>query len=136
MSGWAIAGLIALVVLLDVMIVGAIFSALGVSWRKFAAKWPPVAPGQVHERRHRQGLALGSYNTGGCFTIERDAKHIHATPNAFGRLIRVTPISIPLARIDKCVPKMFGHCELAIGSDRLTVPRWCVAELITSLTAI
>jgi len=129
MPGWSVALLITGFVLLDLIIVSAVLRILRNAWRAFANKHPPVTPLLVEERRTRQSIALGMFNLGMCFTIERDALYVHLQPNAFGRLAGVTAVSLPFAEMRGFRKLIFGMCEVKLGKDPISVPRWCVADL-------
>ena len=129
MPGWSVALLITGFVLLDLIIVLAVFNTMRNGWRAFASKHPSVVPGLVEQRRARQGIALGLFNLGMCFTIERDALYVHLQPNAFGKLAGVTAVSLPFAEMRGFRKLIFGMCEVKLGKDPISVPRWCVADL-------
>ena len=129
MSASAVIILVAVFVLTDLVVVGAVFHMAGQNWRELAAPFPaqPVEPDGV--RREFQSFKLGMINLGMCVHVAVDAKHLHLYPALFMRLaMRAAPCSIPWSAITLMPGQKPGKRVLTaqIGKQDLLGPRWCM----------
>lgn len=132
MTGVDVMLLISVLVVVDVVAVGAVLSLGGQAWRRFAARYPGQAELPGAQRRRRQRIAHGICNWGWCFTISRDVRHVHleAGPLSGGFLGRQRA-SIPLEELIGGMPATLSHrsipggfVSVKLGIDTLRLPRW------------
>lgn len=121
--------LIAMFVITDLVVIGAVFHLAGQSWRELAKSFPaqPVEADGV--RKNFQSFRLGMINLGMCVHVAVDGKHLHLFPALFMRLtMRAAPCSIPWNAIaleprQKPTRRMLAA---KIGKQELLGPRWCM----------
>ena len=125
MPWWQTAMLVAMVLAMDVVIVGAVISVAGAAIRDLAARFPPREPLGAGVRRNYQSFAFGLSNFGGCIHVAVDEDHLHLIPARFARWFGARAMSIPWGAIEP--GKRRGrtmHAKIT-GTD-VKGPAWCL----------
>jgi hypothetical protein len=132
MTGWNVVLLVSVLVAADLVVLGAVLTLAGQTWKRFVAKYPGQAELPGAERRRRQSISHGICNWGWCFTITRDVGHVHLEPGSFaGRFLGRQRASIPLEQLVAGMPAQIGperipgsYVAVKLGMDTLKLPRW------------
>ncbi|MBL8875447.1 MAG: hypothetical protein JNM86_06590 [Phycisphaerae bacterium] len=118
--------LISAFLLVDGIIVLAVFNLAAGEVKSLAKHFPQVTP-QIHaERRNFQSFSLGYYNFGWSFHVIADADYVHMLPAWLFRKFGVPNFSIPRAEL-KDPKKCFTGVVVTVRNEQLRGPRWCLA---------
>lgn len=118
--------LISAFLLVDGIIVLAVFTMAAGEVKSLAKHFPQVPP-QIHsERRNFQSFSLGYYNFGWCFHVIADPQYVHMLPALLFRKLGVPNFSIPRREL-KDPKKCFGGVIVTVRNEKLRGPRWCLA---------
>lgn len=118
--------LISAFLLVDSIIVLAVFTMAAGEVKSLAAHFPSREP-QIHaERRNFQSFSLGYYNFGWCFHVIADAQYVHMLPAWLFRKLGVPNFSIPRREL-KDPKKCFAGVIVTVRDEQLRGPRWCLA---------
>lgn len=118
-----IATVIAIFIVVDAIVVYAVFSMCSAAWRELARDFPLNAHASGPWREF-QSVSIDMFNFGFCVHICADADHVHIAPTKFLRLMRVTPISIPRAAMLEVKPSVFRTAKVKLSKRTLVLPRW------------
>lgn len=129
-TGWTI---LAIFLAMDAIIVGAIIYSMRESgWGRVARAHPAVFGPMDVQGKIAWGMGIGLLNAGACFRIWGDKTHLHFDPVLLGKLVRLSPASIPWdsMRVEKP-----GRWTVTVHVDRsdLRLPVWAVAEAPDSI---
>ncbi|MBS0188726.1 MAG: hypothetical protein JSS51_11695 [Planctomycetes bacterium] len=126
MSPLTLTILISSFLLLDAMVVAAVFSLGAAELKSLAADFPAREP-QIHaERRNFQSFSLGLMNFGWCFHVIADRDHVHMLPALLFRKLGVPNFSLPRAEL-KDPRQCLGGVQVTLRGRDLKGPRWCLA---------
>lgn len=126
MSAWQIVILVAVIVAMDLIVVGAVLSALGGSLRKLAAEYPPAPPLPGAVRREFQSMRIDMLNLGYCVHIAVDERALHVFPTAIMRLLRLPGASIPWEAFSSAVRKNTRYAQARLGRSDVLLPLWAM----------
>ncbi|MGQ0626543.1 MAG: hypothetical protein ACT4PL_00390 [Phycisphaerales bacterium] len=120
--------LVAAFVLMDVVILGVVFSVATGAIRTLAASFPPRAVAADAVFKRGQSISLGLMNYGWSFDISVDAACLHLCPKRFWRALGATPISIPWEHIELKNPgSRWRPASARVGKTDLSAPAWALA---------
>lgn len=123
MPPWAIiAGVVALITLMDVVVVYALVSA---GWAELVQDFAAAEPQPGAVRRDFQTVKAGMYNFGWSVHIAVDERHLHFYPSAVVRWCGGKPASIPWERIQLVEPGK-RLTKVRIGKNTVVGPTWCL----------
>lgn len=133
MSPLAITILVAAIVLIDLMIVGAILSAVSASIREISKPFPPVTPAPDAITKNFQSFRLGLIGLGNSIHVSVDDRYLHLRPSMLARWIRVPPISVPWTQVQVIGPtslssrlKLGKSLKAKLGTLDIEGPQWCL----------
>lgn len=110
----------------DGIIVFAVFNMAAGEVRSLAAHFPAREP-QIHaERRDFQSFSLDLFNFGWSFHVVADRDYVHMLPAWLFRKLGVPKFSIPRSEL-KDPRKCFGGVKVTLRGQALAGPRWCLA---------
>lgn len=132
MSPLAVTILVAAIVLTDLMIVGAVLSAVGSSVRETGKEFPPVQPAADAITKAFQSFKLGMLGLGKCVHVSVDDQYLHLRPAMLARWIRVPPMSVPWAQVQVTGSTLASRLKLGkslkakLGTLDIEGPQWCL----------
>lgn len=126
MSAWHITLLVAVIVVTDLMIVGAVLSSVGGSLRKLAAQYPPSPPLPGAVRREFQSMRIDMCNLGYSVHIEVDERCVHLYPSATMRLLKLPGASIPWGAFSNVKPKGKHYATAHLAGADVMLPLWAM----------
>lgn len=127
MTGGQIALLVGTILLVDLMVVGALFHALSQTMRDFSARFPGVEPLPHAERRSFQSFAFGMINLGGSVHVAVDDRFLHLKPTRVARWFGMKPMSVPWDHIQILGKTTFGKkLRVRMGTEEVVGPAWCL----------
>jgi hypothetical protein len=136
--------LVAVILCIDAMIVGAIFHTAGQTLRDIAKAFPPQPHLPNTPTRNFRTVRIGIINLGGSVHIAIDGNHVHLAPSWFARRIGMTPASVPHACIEvpandlaKARERVKGFTNVKLrrepgaAATEISLPGWVVAASLT-----
>lgn len=126
MPAWQVALFIALVLITDVMVVGAILSYVGNSLRVLSTSYPPTTPLPTAVRRNFQSLRIDMLNLGFSTHIAVDERMIHLQPSGVMRLLRLPGASIPWEAFSNVKHKNTRYAQAKLGKLDVLFPMWAM----------
>jgi hypothetical protein len=138
--------LVAVILTIDGMIVGAILSAAGQSLREFSRAFPRREMLAGTRTRHFQSVRLGMSNLGGFVHVAIDGNCVHLHPSWIARKLRMETCSIPHAcieveakKLEKAKRRVRGLTAVRLRSIEgvrapsidVALPAWAVAASLT-----
>ena len=126
MSGWQIAMLVAVILVVDLAVIGAVFSMCGASLKPLVDAFPPVTPAVDAVRRKRQSFRFDSVKFGGCIHVAADAHDLHLQPVWLARRFGMKDISVPWSAFGPV--RVNGKwAEAQLRSVSVRGPAWCMS---------
>ena len=125
MSPFAIVTLVTIIVVVDGLIMWALFRLFSSMWRELAERFPPFdpAPDAVHKRR--QSFRINLMNMSRCVHVAVDDAALHLRPVRFARWFGARNCSVPWEQIRiKKIGRWWGSAE--VGNVSLSGPAWCL----------
>ncbi|HEX2838012.1 MAG TPA: hypothetical protein VHN77_07795 [Phycisphaerales bacterium] len=132
MTGWQVALLVAGLMSIDLIVVGAIMHyAVQVVFEPLTRTYPPRPPADTAHRREFQSIDRDRMNFGWCVHIAADDTHLHMFPAWLPRICKAQPSSIPWDAI-AITKRGRWTWRIAIkDAGEYGVPRW-IGELAES----
>lgn len=125
MSAWQIFLLVAVVISIDLAIVGTVLTMCAAALRPLHTAFPPVEPAPDAVRRRFQSFGFDMMNFGGCVHVAVDERHLHLRPALLARWFGLRDMSVPWGSI--ALEKVKGKSAVArVGKTRLRGPAWCL----------
>lgn len=115
-------------VVMDLIIIGAVFSVAAGSARTIAEKFPAKAVRPDAVRREFQSVAIGMGNWGGSYHLAVDEQHLHMEPAWLMRKLRVRTASVPWDQVKRArgtLPRR-GRGIATIGGETVRLPVWAL----------
>ncbi len=123
----AIALIVATFLVVDTIVVGAVFHfAINLGWNALADRYPLRPGAEGLARREFQSISIDMSNFGHSVHLAADETHLHAFPARVLRWLRARPMSIPwddLALVS--ARARFGMIKAKLGTRDLRLPAWC-----------
>lgn len=114
------------VFIMDAVIVGALLYSIRTGdWSDIARDHPGVFGPMDITGRVAWAMGIGMMNTGACFRIWGDGKHLHFAPAVLGRLIGLPSASIPWEAIE-LTEKGKLLKQVRVGRKTLRLPKWAL----------
>lgn len=127
MTGLQIALLVGVFLVMDLMVVGALFHVLSQTMRDFSAKFPAVEPLPNAERRRFQSFKFGMISLGGSVHVGVDERYLHLMPTRAARWLGMKPLSVPWEAIEIVGNTWIGRStRVRIAQEEVVGPRWCL----------
>lgn len=115
-------------VVMDLVIIGAVFSVAAGSARTLAEKFPAKAVRPDAVRREFQSVSVGMGNWGNGYHLIVDEQHLHLEPAWLMRKLRVRMASVPWAEVRRArapLPRR-GRGIATIGGETVRLPVWAL----------
>lgn len=128
MPGYVIALLVVGMVVMDSIIVWAIFSSFRAgTWAPLAKVFPPVSPTPGAVRREFESFSFGMFNLGWSLHVAVDEAYLHLYPAWLLRVVGATPMSVPWSAVTlrPKAPKR-GLIPARLGKQDIRGPAWCL----------
>ena len=124
MSGPAIVGLVATILVIDSIMVWAIVRVASEAAKELARDYPgrPVPDGAV--RRGFQSFKIGIMNLGWCIHVAVDQGYLHLQPTWLARRFGLLPISLPWGVIE-IRERRWRKWWVRVGKHDVAGPPWC-----------
>jgi hypothetical protein len=127
MTGGQIALLVGLILLIDLMVVGAICYAVSQTMRDISSKFPPSDPRPDAVRRRFQSFKFGLVNLGWCVHVAVDDRHLHLSPTRLARWLGMRAMSVPWEAIEVVGKATIGSSiRVRIAGEEILGPAWCL----------
>jgi hypothetical protein len=127
MTGGQIALLVGFLLLIDLMVVGAIFYAVSQAVRDLASKFPPAEPRPEAVRRRYQSFKVGLVNLGWCIHVAVDERSLHLTPARVARWFGMRAMTVPWESIEYLGKAAIGSSvRVRIAGEEIHGPAWCL----------
>ncbi|MBX3386603.1 MAG: hypothetical protein KF768_08530 [Phycisphaeraceae bacterium] len=128
MNAASLLWIIPIFVVVDTVIVWAIFTSLRGDWKSLERQFPPrVVSGTAVHRRY-QSISIGMYNLGWSVHLTADEQCLHVHPTAYlRRLARAGVFSVPWEEV-RIGRRRRWYASARIGREDFRIPRW-VADL-------
>lgn len=123
--GW----LIALFLVVDAMIVCAVFAVVASHWNDLADRFPGCEVREPSVRKAFQSVKLGILNLGGSVHIAVDERAMHLEPTWFLRKLRARRASVPWEAMELRSVGRGRFARVRIGKEDMVLPRWAVSPL-------
>ncbi len=118
--------IIAFVVALDLVVIPLVLRlAIGGLWKPIAQAHPPIEPAPDAVTRRYQSFKAGIVNLGFSFHVSVDESSLHLRPTGIGRLVGLTPASVPWSTITPRQRGRFAH-TVVIAGKTIAGPKWCL----------
>ncbi len=127
MSPLAVMALVLGFVALDVVVVGAVISAVARQVADALEPYPLMPASEPSVKRTFQGLSFGLMNLGGSFELEVDEVFLHVRPLKLGRILRIPAASIPWPALSCIRLGRFG-AKARLGRTTVGLPAWTIRE--------
>lgn len=124
MQTWQIVLMVVVFVMLDIVVIGAIFAMAVKPVRALADRYPPVPPAPDAVMRRFQTFRFGMMNMGGCIHAAADEKHLHLLPARLARWFGVRPMSIPWEKVRPTGKSSRRGTEVRVDDMTITGPGW------------
>ncbi len=124
--------MVSVFLVMDTIVVCAVFQLVKQTLRPLVQRFPPSQPMAEAVVKHRQSFKIGMLNMGGCFTVAADAAALHLRPNRLGRLVGGPAMSVPWEAIEHRGPArglrlVFGSvARVRVGMTDIVGPAWCL----------
>lgn len=126
MNGWQIALLVGFILSIDLVILGAIFSACAGALRPLSEEFVPVEPAPDAVRKRFQSFGFNLVNLGGCVHVAVDERWLHLRPARVARWFGMRDMSIPWEAIE--LERVRGKSAVAqVRGTSVRGPAWCLS---------
>lgn len=125
MSTPSIILLVAVFLVTDFIVVGAVIHSAGRTLREVCAAFPPTPRSADAVERRFQGFKFGMVSLGFSVHAAVDERALHLTPTRLARWIGMTPMSIPWAAFSKVKPSL-GEMKAVVAGVEMAGPKWCM----------
>ncbi|HYD00223.1 MAG TPA: hypothetical protein VEB22_03275 [Phycisphaerales bacterium] len=126
MSGWTIGLMVAAMLAVELVVMGAIISFCTQVVRPLAAAYPAVEPAADAVRRRFQSFSFDFVSFGRCVHVAVDARYLHLRPASLARWLGMRDMSVPWGAI--AVKKMRRRSAVAsLGKTTVRGPAWCLS---------
>lgn len=121
----AIIALVAILLAMDVFVIGALLANLRASaWGPLEHAYPPKPLSPDAVRKSFQSISIGLFNLGWSVHLAADAEHLHFQPAAFLRWFRLGPFSVPWNDIRPVTAPRRGALSIRIKNTTIHGPAW------------
>ncbi len=125
MSTTTIILLVAVFLITDIVVVGAVMQMAGQSLRKLGGAFPSIPRNANAVERRFQSFKVGMVSLGFSIHAAVDENALHLTPTTVARWIGMKPISLPWYAFERVRPVM-GGVSASIAGVGIVGPRWCM----------
>ncbi len=137
MTTGQIVTLVVVIVLVDGMVIGSLFSMARGSLKELSKAFPGVAVvdgegvdgGQGSGGKRFCSIRVGMMKLGSCVHITVDRDHLHLEPTRLARWMGLSRVSIPWGRM-KVTGRRWGQVSFSAGGVDLSVPNWAVPRAL------
>ncbi|MBL8991326.1 MAG: hypothetical protein JNJ48_07075 [Phycisphaerae bacterium] len=127
MTTGGIIAIVAIFLVVDFIIVGAVLTLAAGPVKKLAARFPPVPPAPDAVGRRFQSFRIGIMNLGFCIHAAADEKHMHLSPARLARIFGVRPMSIPWSAVRLTGKRSTGALEAKVEGTSVYGPEWLMS---------
>lgn len=125
MSPTTIILLVAVFLITDIVVVGAVMQMAGQSLRKLCAAFPPFPRNANAVERRFQSFNVGMVRLGFSIHAAVDENALHLAPTTVARWIGMKPMSLPWTAFEKVKP-VIGGIRASIAGVEIVGPKWCM----------